>query len=284
MRYGAYNVYDIQRLDVAISESRNHIYALKCSMNRKMIHQTASLIIYTLPNGFLLAHPNHLQIFLRLSVPPLLVHDPCARNHNLHGNRYEQEAGQTRSMLAHHDAHSLWQTPAQPFRVVLERTVNLLHHILEVLGLEVAQDLHGSALDLLDVADCSSTAVIDGDHAVHQIVVLLVVGAGHMFDHLVNLRYTIVDDLNAVVQVCKLVCLASNAASQDVFEHLRNIGVVGITLFVGLLRMALLRSHVGLFLMPGGFGVLLVGLFASVGVCGGDDELVDFEGVGVLGG
>ena len=53
---------------------------------------------------------------------------------------------------------------------------------------------------------------------------------------------------------------------------------------MGLLLVALLRRHVLLLLVLLGIGVSLsVGFFAGEGVCGRDDELVDFEGVGVFG-
>jgi hypothetical protein len=53
--------------------------------------------------------------------------------------------------------------------------------------------------------------------------------------------------------------------------------VDGLALLVSLLLVDLLRGQVGLLL------VLAVRLFARVGVGGGDDEFVDFEGVWVFG-
>jgi hypothetical protein len=187
-------------------------------------------------------------------------------------------------MLAHHNAHGLWQTPAKPIMRVLQRAVNLQHHVLEVLALEIAQNLHRRALDLLDIANCRSAAVIDGHNAVHQVVVLLVVSASHVLDHFVDLGDAVVDDLDPVVQVCELVGLTADAAGQDVLEHLGHVRVVGTALLVGLLRVALLRGHVGLFLVPGGLCVVLVGVFGLFCVDRRDDELMDFEGVRVFGG
>jgi hypothetical protein len=99
---------------------------------------------------------------------------------------------------------------------------------------------------------------------------------------------TVIDDLNSVVQIGKLVLLAANVACKDVFEHLGDIGVVIATvllLLVGLLLMDLLRGKIGLLLMPGGTIVTgAVRFFACVGVCSGNNELVNFERVGVLSG
>lgn len=187
-------------------------------------------------------------------------------------------------MLTHHDAHGLWQTPAQSLMRVLQRAVNLLHHLLEVFTLEIAQNLHRRALDLLDIANRRCAAVVNGHNAVHQVVVLLVVRACHVLDHFVNLGDAVVDDLDPVVQVGELVGLAADAAGQDVLEHLGHVGVVRAALLVGLLRVALLRGHVGLFLVPGGLCIVLNVVFGLFCVDRRDDEFVDFKGVGVLGG
>jgi hypothetical protein len=56
-----------------------------------------------------------------------------------------------------------------------------------------------------------------------------------------------------------------------------------LLLVVGLLLVDLLGCEVLLLLVCVG-GAVAIRLFAGVGVCGGDDELEDFERVGVLGG
>jgi hypothetical protein len=181
-------------------------------------------------------------------------------------------------MTAIHDPHCGRKTATQALLILLERPVNLLHHVLEILGLEVAQDLHGGALDLLDVADGRGGAVVHGHDAVHHVVEALFVGGHHFLDHLVDLGDAVVYDLDAVVQIGELVLLAADIGGEDVFEHLRDVGMVdGLALLVSLLLVDLLRGQVGLLL------VLAVRLFARVGVGGGDDEFVDFEGVWVFG-
>jgi hypothetical protein len=183
-------------------------------------------------------------------------------------------------MTAIHNPHRRRKTTTQALLILLERPVNLLHHILEILGLEVAQDFHSSALDLLHVADGCGGAVIHGHDAVHHVVEALFVGGDHFLNHLMHLSNTIIYDLDAVVEVSELVLLASDVGGENVFEHLRDVGVVagGLALLVRLLFVNLLGGEVGLLL------VLVVGLFARVGVGGGHDEFVDFEGVGVFGG
>jgi hypothetical protein len=183
-------------------------------------------------------------------------------------------------VTAIHDPHRRRKTTTQALLVLLERPVNLLHHILEILGLEIAQDLHGGALYLLHVADGCGGAVVHGHDAVHHVVEALFVGGNHFLDHLMHLSNTIIYDLDAVVEVCELVLLASDVGGENVFKHLWNVGVIagGLALLVGLLFVDLLGGEVGLLL------VLAIGLFARVGVCGGHDEFMDFEGVGVFGG
>jgi hypothetical protein len=102
----------------------------------------------------------------------------------------------------------------------------------------------------------------------------------------VDLGDAIVDDLDAVVQVGELILLAADVAGENIFEHLRDVGVVAWLLFlVGLLLMNFLRGEVGLLLVPCWAVVAgAIGLFARVGVRGRDDEFVDFKRVGVFGG
>jgi hypothetical protein len=164
-------------------------------------------------------------------------------------------------VAAIHHAHRCRKTATQALLVLFERPVNLLHHVLEVLGLEVAQDLHGGALDLFDVADCRGGPVVHGHDAVHHVVVALFVSGHHFLYHFVHFGDAVVYDLDAVVQVGELVLLAADARRENVFEHLRDVGVVGgLALFVGFLLVGLLRGVV-LLLVP---GAAAVGLFARV--------------------
>lgn len=195
------------------------------------------------------------------------------------------------SQEEHTSAHSKRQTPTQTLLAVLNGAMHLVHHVFEVLGLEIAEDLHCGAFYLFDVADGGCATVVNGDDAGHEFVVIQLVLFVHFLEEVVDLEDAVVDDLDAVVEVGELVLLAADGARDGVLQHawdavLGGGGARSLVLLlsvVDLLPVCLLRGEVLLLLVLFGVGVaLLIGLFARERVCGGDAELVDFEGVGVL--
>ena len=160
--------------------------------------------------------------------------------------------------------------------VPVQREMNLAHEVLEVLVLQVSQYLHGCSLDLFYVANRGSAAVVDGYDAVHELVPALVVLLLDSLDRLGDFEDAVVDDLDAVVEVGKLVLLRADIACQDVFEHLWDVVLRGggavvllcLVLLVRLLLVTLLDSTILLLLVVllGVDVVLLlqVGLFARV--------------------
>ena len=93
-----------------------------------------------------------------------------------------------------------------------------------------------------------------------------------------------IDNLNAIMQIGKLVGLGIDAAGEDVRQHLRDFVEggrfsAGLGLLHSLLVLLLLIVVVLLVLVD----LVGVGFFAGGRTGGGDDELLDFEGIGVLG-
>ena len=183
---------------------------------------------------------------------------------------------------------------------LVDRLVHRVEQVLEVLALEVAQRLHGRALYLLDVALDRADLVVHGRHAAHELVEAVVVVGCDFLEEVVEAVDLVVDDLQAVVQVCELVLLGLDVGGEDVFDHLRDVGVDGLVLLLGALEpvsvdagrglglplVAVVWLRLLLLLLLALVAVLFpgAGLFAGVGVGGGDDEFLDFEGVGVFGG
>lgn len=179
--------------------------------------------------------------------------------------------------------------------LTLQCPVYLVHHILEILTLQITQYLHCRAFHLFHVADCSCAPVVDGHDAVHEVIPALLILRMNLFHQLGDFEDAVVDDLDAVVEIGELVLLGADRGCGDVFKHFgyvvlaRGLAVLllllCLVLLVRLLLVALLRSEVLLLLVLLGVCVaVLVWLFARVGVCSADDEFVDFEGVGVFGG
>lgn len=113
----------------------------------------------------------------------------------------------------------------------------------------------------------------------------------HFLEELGYLGNAIVYDLDAVVEVGELVFLGADIGRDDIFEHLGDGCLAGqaavvlllLAVLVGLLLVDLLGGEVGLGMVVGRWVALPVGLFAGDRFCGADDELVDFERVGVFG-
>lgn len=185
-----------------------------------------------------------------------------------------------------------------------QRTLPLLHtrmhpiqQILEILALQVPQRLHRRALHLLHIALHGAHLVVHRHHTAHGLIEPLVVIRRHLLDEVVQPVDLVVDDLHAVVQVGELVLLGLYVCREDVLDHLGDVGVDGLVLLVRALEPVAVDAGRGLdFLGLGLLGDLLLlvlglalvgpgsGLLAGVGVGGGDEELVDFEGIGVFGG
>jgi hypothetical protein len=186
------------------------------------------------------------------------------------------------------------QTCSQTPMLILQRPMDLIHHILEILTLEIPQYLHRRALHLLHVTNGGCTPIVNGHDAVHKVVPTLFIFRMNFLYHLGDFKNAVVDYLDAVVEVGELVLLRADVCCGDVFEHFgyvvlaRGLAVLWflcLVLLVCLLLVALLGGKVLLLLVLLGVCVaILVWLFAGVRVCGGDDEFVDFEGVGVFGG
>lgn len=183
-----------------------------------------------------------------------------------------------------------------------DRLVHRSQKVLEVLTLQISQRLHCRALHLLHIALHRADLIVHGSHAAHQLVKPVIVIGRNLLEQIVKTVDLVVDDLHAVVQVCELILLGLDVCSEDVFDHLRDVGVNGLVLLLGalepvsvdagwgldfslvavvwflvLLLLLLLLALVGI-LFPG------TGLFARVSICGRDNEFLDLEGVGVLGG
>lgn len=77
--------------------------------------------------------------------------------------------------------------------------MNLVHHILEILTLEISQYLHSCALHFLYVPDCRCGAIMNRHDAVHQVDETLLVIGVDLLHELVYFEDAIVDDLDAVV-------------------------------------------------------------------------------------
>ncbi len=90
--------------------------------------------------------------------------------------------------------------------------MDLVHHVFEVLALQVSQYLHSCTFDLFHVADCGSAAVIDGYDAVHELIPTLAVLLVDEFDSLGYFVDAVVYDLDAVMEVSKLVLLRADVA------------------------------------------------------------------------
>ena len=101
----------------------------------------------------------------------------------------------------------------------------------------------------------------------HEVVEAVLAVLVHFGDEFVDFSDTVVDDLDAVVEVGELVLLAADVACEHVFEYLWDIVVT--TGFVGLLFVDLLRGQIGLLLVIVGRCIALaVGLLASYAVGG----------------
>ena len=164
--------------------------------------------------------------------------------------------------------------------------MNLIHHIPEILGLEIFQYLCRLAFYLFHVPDGGSAAVVNGDDAGHEFVPALVICLVDKFDCLVDFVDAVVDDLDAVMEVGELVLLAADVGCDNVFEHLRDVVLRSLllVLLVSLLLVGLLRGEVLLVLLRGFCVVTLVlGLLVWGRVCGGDSKLVGFKGIGIFG-
>jgi hypothetical protein len=153
--------------------------------------------------------------------------------------------------------------------------VYLLEHVLEILAFQIPQRLHSGALHLLHVPLNRRHLVVHRHHPAHDMVVPLILRCHKLLEHVIHGIYAVVNNLNAVVQVGKLVLLGLNGSGKDIFKHLRNVVVRR--------GSALLLVGLWLLVTAGRWLRLADGLFASVGVCGGDDEFVHLEGVRVFG-
>ena len=181
-----------------------------------------------------------------------------------------------------------------------DRLVHRGQEILEVLTLQIPQRLHSRALHLLHVPLHRADLVVHRSHAAHQLVKPVIVIGRNLLEQIVETVDFVVNDLHAVVQVCELILLGLDVRSEDIFDHLRDVGVDGLVLLLGALEPVSVDARWGLYfslvavvwflvlllLLLALVGILFpgTGLFARVSICGGDDEFLDLEGVGVLGG
>ena len=172
--------------------------------------------------------------------------------------------------------------------------------ILEVLTLQIPQRLHSRALHLLHIPLHRADLVVHRSHAAHQLVKPVIVIGRNLLEQIVETVDFVFNDLHAVVQVCELILLGLDVRSEDIFDHLRDVGVDGLVLLLGALEpvsvdagwgldfslVAVVWFLILLLLLLALVGILFpgTGLFARVSICGGDDEFLDLEGVGVLGG
>lgn len=162
----------------------------------------------------------------------------------------------------------------------LNRHMDLIQHVLEILVLQVPQRLHRGPLHLLYVAHRRRDLIMHRDDPGHHLIEPLVLVPNHFVEKIVEILHTVVDDLDAVVQVCELVLLGLNVGSKDILEHLRDVGIgraLGPEAAVDagrwldfLLRLCVLAL------------LLFLGFFASMGIRGGDDEFVDFEAIRIF--
>lgn len=177
------------------------------------------------------------------------------------------------------------QSAGNPSVALLDGEVELVHHILEILALQVTQCLHAHALDLLHVSLDRRDLIVHWGHPAHDLVETLVLVGHILIEHIEEIVHPMRDDLDAVVDIHELILLRFDVCGEDVLEHLRNVGVGLGTLLVALfehLSVWVMDAGWGLDFLPLvvlGFLILLVAsrLLASVGICGGDDEAVDFE-------
>ena len=181
-----------------------------------------------------------------------------------------------------------------------DRLVHRGQEILEVLTLQIPQRLHSRALHLLHIPLHRADLVVHRSHAAHQLVKPVIVIGRNLLEQIVETVDFVVNDLHAVVQVCELILLGLDVRSEDIFDHLRDVGVDGLVLLLGALEPVSVDAGWGLdfsLVAVVWFLILLLlllalvdilfpgtGLFARVSICGGDDEFLDLEGVGVLGG
>ena len=181
-----------------------------------------------------------------------------------------------------------------------DRLVHRGQEILEVLTLQIPQRLHSRALHLLHIPLHRADLVVHRSHAAHQLVKPVIVIGRNLLEQIVETVDFVVNDLHAVVQVCELILLGLDVRSEDIFDHLRDVGVDGLVLLLGALEpvsvdagwgldfslVAVVWFLILLLLLLALVGILFpgTGLFARVSICGGDDEFLDLEGVGVLGG
>jgi hypothetical protein len=160
--------------------------------------------------------------------------------------------------------------------LVLQRPVDLVHHILEVLRFQIAENLHSCPLNLFHIADCRCAAVVNGDYTMHEVIPALFILRMHLLNHLRNLENAVIYNLDAVMQVGELVLLRADVCCGHVFQHLGDVVsictllfLLSLVLLVCLLFVALLRGEILLLLVLLGVCVaVLVGLFARVRVCG----------------
>lgn len=174
--------------------------------------------------------------------------------------------------------------------VVFKPAMHLANDLLVVLALQVSQDLHSSTLRLLAQTHIVSSPVVDGRKAAHELVVASLSLLVERLNSGVDSGNVVCDVLDAIVQVRELILLSFDVRGEDVLyprwdrlrrRHLGRGILLGVLLLCGFLVGLVLH---GLLLLVSRIGeVLFVGLFAGVRGCGRYDELVDFEGVGVLG-
>jgi len=97
-----------------------------------------------------------------------------------------------------------------------------------------------------------------GYDATHQLIKLPIVLANQILNHVVDAVKLMVDNLEAVVQIGKLILLRFDIGSKDVLHDARDIGVDGLALLLRALEPATVNTGRNLLLVWVGGSLILV--------------------------
>lgn len=153
-----------------------------------------------------------LQVLLRRTAPPLLVHHVCAHNHDLDRKRDREQTHPTQAMLAHDRLHQVGDILV----VVLQPPVHSIDQLLVVLAFHIPNDLLGKT-------HAMRAAVVERGESRHQGVV---VELGLLVDGLdggVDGGDVVGEVLDAVVQVLEAVVVGLDVAGEHVLDPGRHL-------------------------------------------------------------
>lgn len=123
--------------------------------------------------------------------------------------------------------HQMRQNLNNAILIPLKCPVNLIHHFLEILGLQITQDLRCGAFDLFDVVHGTGAARVDCMDALTDIFPALVVffcesiyGLLDFVDAVEEGCEVVVDHLDAVVEIGELLLLGADGVCGYVVDYL----------------------------------------------------------------